>query len=121
MMGRDSGGLLSLTVQIGGDASRREVGLGDGEVLGRSVECDGARRSPEVNDEAGRAESVSITDDVGVGVLRRGGGGGGGGGGREWENILHKLNMTGHKDFFESGVETKEGTLSKGVAKKDTD
>ena len=28
--------------------------------------------------------------------------------------------MMGHKDFFESGVKTKEGTLSKGVAEKDT-
>ena len=28
--------------------------------------------------------------------------------------------MTGHKDFFESGVKTEEGTLSKGVVEKDT-
>ena len=28
--------------------------------------------------------------------------------------------MIGHKDFFESGVKTEEGTLSKGVAEKDT-
>ena len=28
--------------------------------------------------------------------------------------------MMGHKDFFESRVKTDEGTLSKGVAKKDT-
>ena len=40
--------------------------------------------------------------------------------GRERENILHKLDMTEHKYFFESGVKTEEGTLSKGVAKKDT-
>ena len=40
-------------------------------------------------------------------------------GGREWENILHKLYMTGHKEFFESGVKTDEDTLSKGEAEKD--
>ena len=40
--------------------------------------------------------------------------------GRERENILHKLDMVGHKDFFESGVKTEKGTLSKGVAEKDT-
>ena len=28
--------------------------------------------------------------------------------------------MMGHKDFFESGFKTEEGTLSKGVAEKDT-
>ena len=28
--------------------------------------------------------------------------------------------MVGHKDFFESGVKTEKGTLSKGVAEKDT-
>ena len=28
--------------------------------------------------------------------------------------------MTGHKDFFESGVKTEKGTLSKGIAEKDT-
>ena len=60
-----------------------------------------------MNDEAGRAESVSITDNVGVGL-------------RERENILHKLDMIGHKDLFENGVKTKEGTLSKGIAEKDT-
>ena len=27
--------------------------------------------------------------------------------------------MTGHKDFFESGVKIEEGTLSTGVAEKD--
>ena len=41
-------------------------------------------------------------------------------GGKERENILHKFDMTGHKDCFESGVKTKEDTLSKGVAEKDT-
>ena len=61
-----------------------------------------------MNDEVGRAKSISITSDVGVG------------GGREWGNILHKLNMMGHKDFFESGVKTEEGTLNKGVVEKDT-
>ena len=40
-------------------------------------------------------------------------------GGRDWENILHKLDMR-HKDFFESGVKNEEDTLSKGVAEKDT-
>ena len=33
----------------------------------RFVELGDPRRSLEVNDEAGRAKSVSITDDVGVG------------------------------------------------------
>ena len=51
---------------------------------------------------------MSITGDVGVGRER------------EHENILHKLGMTGHKYFFKSGVKTEEGTLSKGVAEKDT-
>ena len=46
-----------------------------------------------MNEEAGRVESVSITDNVGIGE-------------RESKNILHKLDMTGHKDFFESGVNT---------------
>ena len=44
-----------------------QVGQGDGEVLGRSVELDSAKRSLEVNEEAGREESVSTTDDEGVG------------------------------------------------------
>ena len=83
------------------------VGLGDGEVLGRSSELGSAERSPEVNEEAGRAESVSTTDNVGIGE-------------REPKNILHEIDMTGHKDFFESGVKTEEDTLSKGVAEKDT-
>ena len=94
-----------------GDASWREVRQGDGEVLGRSIELDGVGRSFEANDEARRAESVSIISDVEMG--------GGGGGVREQENILHKLDITGHKDFFESGVKTEEGTLSKEVAEKD--
>ena len=34
-------------------AGRREVGLGDGEVLGRSVELDAAGRLLEVNEEVG--------------------------------------------------------------------
>ena len=76
--------------------------MGDGEVLERSIELGGAGRSPEVNEEARRAESVSITDDEGQ------------------ENILHKLDVTGHKDFVESGVKTEEDTLSKGVAEDDT-
>ena len=41
-------------------------------------------------------------------------------GGGEWEKILHKLDMTRHKDFFESGFNTEEDTLSKGVAEKVT-
>ena len=36
------------------------------------------------------------------------------------ENVFHKLDMTGHKYFFESRVKTEKGTLSKGVAEKDT-
>ena len=44
-----------------------------------------------MNEEAGRAESMSITSYAGVG------------GRRERENILHKFNMTGHKDFFRVG------------------
>ena len=50
-----------------GDVGRREVELGDGEVLGRSVELDGVGRSLEVNKELGRVESMSTTDDGGVG------------------------------------------------------
>ena len=61
-----------------------------------------------VNEEAGRAESMSTTGNDGVGREENG------------ENILHKLDMTGHEDFFESGVKIKEGTLSKGVVEKDT-
>ena len=74
-----------------GDSGRQEVGLGDREVLRRSVELDGDGRSPEVNKEVGRAESMSITDDAGVG------------GRREQENSLEKLDMTRHKDFFRVG------------------
>ena len=58
-----------------------------------------------MNDETGRAKSVSITEDVGEE--------------RERENILNKLDMMGHKDFFESGVKIEEDTLSKGVIEKD--
>ena len=64
-----------------------EVGLGDEEVLERSVELDGVGRSPEVNEEEGREEFVSTTVVAGVGGKRMG-------------NNLHKLDMTGHKDFF---------------------
>ena len=60
-----------------------------------------------MNDKARRAKYVSST---GVVEGRR----------RERENKFHKLDMMGHKEFFESGVKTEEGTLSKGVAKKDT-
>ena len=84
-----------------GHASRGEVRLGDGEVLGRSVELSGAGRSLEVNEEAGEHSPCPV-----VGGAR--------------ENVFHKLGMTGHKDFFESEVKTEEDTLSKGVTKKDT-
>ena len=60
-----------------------------------------------MNEEVGIVEPVSINGNVGAG-------------GRERENILHKLDMTGHKYFFESRVKTEEDTLSKGVAEKDT-
>ena len=61
-----------------------------------------------MNEEAGRTEPVSTTSDVGVG-------------GRE-ENMktFYKLDMIGHKDFFESGFITKGDTLSKGVVERDT-
>ena len=36
------------------------------------------------------------------------------------KKILHKLDMTRHKDFFESWVKREEGIMSKGVAEKDT-
>ena len=58
---------MSSTVQVGGDVGRREVRLGDEEVLRRYVELGGAGRSLEVNKEAGRAESLSITSDARVG------------------------------------------------------
>ena len=35
-------------------------------------------------------------------------------------NVFHKLDMTGHKYFFENRVKIEKGTLSKGVAEKDT-
>ena len=41
--------------------------MGDGEVLGRSIELGGTGRSPEVNEEVGRAKSVSTIDDARVG------------------------------------------------------
>ena len=53
-------------------AGQREVDLGDGEVFRRFVELDGAGRSLEVNEEAGRAKFVSTTDDVRVGGKRTG-------------------------------------------------
>ena len=49
-----------------------------------------------MNEEAGRAGFVSITDDAGWG------------GGRERENILHKLDMTRHKVFFRVGSKQKK-------------
>ena len=70
-VGRGDGEVLERFMELDGtcwgDASRREVEQGDGEVLGRSVKLNGARRSSEVNDEAGRAESVSIIGDVRMG------------------------------------------------------
>ena len=44
-----------------GNAGRQEVRGGDEEVLGRSFELSDTGRSPEMNDEARRVESVSIT------------------------------------------------------------
>ena len=59
------------------DVGRQEVEQGlnslgeleriDGDELDSSDELDGAGKSPKVNDEAGRAESVSITDVMEVG------------------------------------------------------
>ena len=70
-VGQGDGEGLRRFVELGGtswgDASRREVGLGDREVLERSIKLYGVGRSPEVNNKAGRAESVSITDNVGLG------------------------------------------------------
>ena len=60
-----------------------------------------------MNDEVGRVESMSITDNVGVGRKRTG-------------KILHKIDVSGHKYFFENVIKTEEGTLSRGVVKKDT-
>ena len=51
-----------------------------------------------MNNEVGRAESMATTDVVEVG------------GRHERENIFHKLNMTGHKDFIKDKVKTKKGT-----------
>ena len=36
------------------------------------------------------------------------------------EDIFYKLDMTGHKGFFEGRVKTEKDTLSEGVTKKDT-
>ena len=88
-VGRGDGEGLRRSVELDdtcwGDDGRRGVGLGDGEVRGRSVELGGVGRSLEVNDDARRAKSLSITEDVGGG---------------ERENILLKLDRKGHKDFF---------------------
>ena len=95
--------------------NEQDGGRGDGEVLKRAIKlAGGVGMSPEVNDEAGITDSMSITSNVGVR------GGGRARKGRERENILHKLDMLGHKDFFKSGVKIEEGTLSKGVAEKGT-
>ena len=68
---RGDGEVLERFMELKGtcwrDASWREVRQGDGEVLGRSIDLDGAGRLFEVNDEARRAESVSIIGDVGMG------------------------------------------------------
>ena len=60
-----------------------------------------------MNEEAGRAEPVSTTIDAGVG------------GREENRKTFYRLDMTRHKDFFKSGVKTKEDTLSKGVVERD--
>ena len=62
------GRFVELNCTCWGAVGRREVERGDGEVLERSIKLDGARRSLEVNDEAGRVESMPITSDVGGGV-----------------------------------------------------
>ena len=70
MIGSYLGDLLSSAVQRGGgggDAGRQEVKLGDGEVLLRSVELGDSRMSLEVDEEAGRVESMSIIGDTRVG------------------------------------------------------
>ena len=46
---------------------RVELEMIDGGDLGRSDKLGGVGKSPEVNDEAGRAKSVSITGVVEVG------------------------------------------------------
>ena len=40
-----------------------KVGLGDREALESSMECDCTGKLPEMNEETGRVESVSITVD----------------------------------------------------------
>ena len=45
--------------------------VGDRKVLGRSIELGVAGRSLEVNEEAGRAESMSTTGEAGVGRRER--------------------------------------------------
>ena len=58
-VGRGDGELLGRSVELGstgwGDAGRWEVRLGDGEVLWRSIELGGAGRSLYVNKETWRA------------------------------------------------------------------
>ena len=97
MMGKYSGGLLSSVVQVRGKLVDRRLGWVMGKYSGGPLSPGSAGRSSEVNEEAGRVESVSITGDGRVG-------------GRERENILHKLYMMGHKYFFESDVKTEEDT-----------
>ena len=76
MIGSYLGDLLSSAVQGraggGGDVCRQEVRLGDGEVLVRSVMLGGSRRSLEVDEEAGRVESMSIIGDTRVGEEENG-------------------------------------------------
>ena len=66
-VGRGDGEVLKRSMELNGtgwgDAGQREVGRGDGEVLERFVELSDAGRSLEVNDETGEAEFVSITGD----------------------------------------------------------
>ena len=52
-----------------GHASWGEVRLGDGEVLGRSVELSGAGRSLEVNEEAGEQSPCPMWVGGGGGVV----------------------------------------------------
>ena len=93
-VGRGDGEGLRRSVELDdtcwGDADRREVGLGDGEVRGRSVKLGGVGRSLEVNDEARRAESMSIIED----------GGGGGGGGGDGKTFSSNLTGKDTKIFF---------------------
>ena len=60
-----------------------------------------------MNDEAGRADFVSTICVVEVGGDTNG-------------KTLSKLDMAGHKDFFEDRVKTEKDTLSEGVTEKDT-